>query len=146
MIGPYTETRQGIDITVVACIHEDTETGEAHCDYPVSQWGVDYCDTFCQPFGGTWQGSFGIGDSSSCDWSAPGEWLGFFGNDPGIEACPEDWRIVKIDFWDQPDGFDCDTRCAGLGGQLVQYGEVVGDIEICEWDNVTTAWESVLYP
>ena len=119
MTGPYTETRQGIDITVVACIHEDPETGDAHCDYPVSQWGVDYCDTFCQPFGGTWQGSFGIGDSSSCDWSAPGEWLGFWGNDPGIEACPEEWRIVKINFWDEPDGFDCDTRCAGLGGQLV---------------------------
>ena len=143
MTGPYTEIRRGIDITVVTCIHEDSETGEAHCDYPYSHMGYDYCDTVCQPFGGTWQVSY---YSSNCDWSAPGEYLGFFGNDEGIEACPEEWRIVKLNFWNEPDGLTCDTRCAALGGQLVQYGEVVGDIEICEWDNVTSAWESVLYP
>ena len=91
----------------------DMPTSE-FCTYIIAEFGMERCDTDCQPYGGVWDSVNGL-----CDWSDSAG---------ALSKCPEELRRSET-------GSEvvCDVGCAQSG-----YREWSDEYQMydCKWDNV----------
>ena len=96
MTDVYETDRGTIKQSCTNTNENDMPTNEL-CDYIVAQYGMEMCDTECQPFGGVFDYT-----TFMCDWSD---------TEGPLSKCPEELR--RISSFTQE--LECDVSCAFSG-------------------------------